>query len=70
MAPLKKTTSRNSEILLLMVLVVALGSTLYHTERWIPAMNQNVFASDTVPSKPLIDAQLPKQAATATFAMG
>jgi hypothetical protein len=70
MAPLKKTTSRNSELLLLMVLVVALGSALYHTERWIPAMKQNVFASDTVPSKPPIDTQLPKQMATATFAMG
>jgi len=33
-------------------------------------MKQNVFASQTVPSKPLIDTQLPKQMATATFAMG
>ena len=70
MTPLKKTTSRNPELLLLMVLIVVIGSALYHAERWISAMNQNVFASDTVPSKPPIDTQLPKQVATATFAMG
>ncbi len=61
---------RNS-LLLLMVLVVAIGSAIFPaTERWIPAMKHNVFASDTVPSKPLIDTQLAKQVATATFAMG
>jgi hypothetical protein len=70
MTPLKKTTSRNSKLLLLMVFVVAIGSVMYHAERWIPAMKQNIFASDTIPSKPLIDTQLPKQVATATFAMG
>ena len=35
-----------------------------------PAMKQNVFASGTAPSKPLIDSQLPKEVAIATFAMG
>lgn len=33
-------------------------------------MKQNVFASSTLPSKPLIDTLLPKQVVTATFAMG
>ncbi len=54
----------------MMVLVIAIGNVMYHSERWIPAMKRNVFASDTIPSKPLIDSQLPKQVKTATFAMG
>jgi len=58
-------------LLLLISLIVVIGNALYPaTERWIPTMKQNVFASQTVPSKPLIDTQLPKQMATATFAMG
>ncbi len=71
MTSLKKTALRNTTLLLLVMLVVSIGSALYPaTERWIPAMKQNVFAYDTMPSKPLIDTQLPKQTATATFAMG
>ena len=62
---------RISAILLLMILVVVIGNAIYPaTEGWIPAMKQNVFASHTVPPKPLIDTQQPKQVATATFAMG
>jgi len=58
-------------LLLLPVLAAAIGSApSIATERWIPAMKQNVFAPDTVPAKPLLDTQLPKQVATATFAMG
>jgi hypothetical protein len=54
-----------------MMLVAAIGNAIYPaTEGWMPAMKQKVFASDAVPSKPLIDTQLPKQMATATFAMG
>jgi len=67
---LGKTALRNPKSLLLVVLAMALGSVLYHAERLIPDMKRNVFASDTIPSKPLIDSQLPKQVATATFAMG
>jgi hypothetical protein len=54
-----------------MALVAAIGSAFYPaTEGWLPAMEQNVFASQTVASKPSIDRQQPKQVATATFAMG
>ena len=68
---LGKTVVRISAILLLMILAVVIGNAIYPvTEGWIPAMNQNIFASPTVPSKPLIDMQQPKQVATATFAMG
>lgn len=65
---MKKTVVRIPAILLLMILVVVIGNAIYRG--WIPAMRQNVFASFTIPSKPLIDAQQPKQVETATFAMG
>jgi hypothetical protein len=66
-----KTVVRFLAVLLLMAFVAAIGNALHPvTEGWIPAMKQNVFASQTVPSKPLIDTQLSKQVATATFAMG
>jgi hypothetical protein len=67
---MREIVLRNPKLLLLMVLVIAIGNVMYHAERWIPAMNRNVFASDTIPAKPLIEAQLPKQVTTATFAMG
>ena len=58
-------------LLLLIVLMVSMGSTLYPVwERWISAMTQNVVAASTVLSKPPIDMQLPGEVATATFAMG
>ncbi|HYA88673.1 MAG TPA: hypothetical protein VEI57_16635 [Nitrospirota bacterium] len=62
---------RISAVLFLMVLVAAIGNASYPaTDGWIPAMKQNVSASQKVPSKPPIDTQLSKQVATATFAMG
>jgi hypothetical protein len=69
---LKKTVVRIPAILLLMILVVVIGNAVYPATKggWIPAMRQKVFTSFTIPSKPLIDAQQPKQVATATFAMG
>jgi hypothetical protein len=71
MTALRRSALRISTLLLLTVLVKAIGSAPYTaTERWIPAMTQNVFASDTAVAKPLIDTQLPKVVATATFAMG
>ena len=71
MTALRKSALRIPKLLLLTVLAAALGSASYTaTERWIPAMKPNVFASDAVPAKPLIDTQLPKKVATATFAMG
>jgi hypothetical protein len=39
-------------------------------ERWIPGMKTNVFAADAIGSKPLLDREVPKRTATATFAMG
>ncbi len=67
---MREIALRNSKLLFLMVLVIAIGNVMYHAEGWIPAMKRDVFASDTVSSRSLIDSQLPKQVATATFAMG
>jgi hypothetical protein len=53
-----------------MLFTVAFGSTLFPAIERGPAMKLNVFASIAMPSKPLIDSQLPKVTATATFAMG
>ena len=52
-------------LLLLMMFIVSFAA----FERY-PAMKLNAFASGTATSKPLIDSQLPKKLATATFAMG
>jgi hypothetical protein len=57
--------------LFLVMLVLAIGSALYFaTERGTLDMKQSAYAYDTVSSKPLIDTQVPKCVATATFAMG
>ncbi len=67
----EKTKQRISSLLFLIMLVVAVGSVLYiATERGTLDMKQGAFASDIVYSKPLIDTQVPKKLATATFAMG
>jgi hypothetical protein len=58
-------------LLFLIMLVVAVGSVLYiATEEGTLDMKQGAFASDIVYSKPLIDTQVAKKVATATFAMG
>jgi hypothetical protein len=58
-------------LLLVASLIAAAGSALLPAlERWVPAMKQNVLASDRTMSLPLIDQHAPKQVATATFALG
>jgi len=58
-------------LLLIAILVLVIGSAVYLVVgRGDLVMKQFAFASDTVPSMPLIDTQVPKQIATATFAMG
>jgi hypothetical protein len=70
MTGLRKITLRYAMLLLLMMVIAVFGSSLFPAmERWIPAMKQNIFASNTIP-KPQIDTQQPKEMATATFAMG
>lgn len=67
----EKTKRRIAMLLFLVILVVAVGSVLYiATERGALDMKQGAFASDIVYSKPLIDTQVPKKVATATFSMG
>jgi len=69
MPPLKATFLRL--LLFLIALGIAATSMLFPAaEGRIPAMKLNVFAADTVPGKPLIDTDVPKQLATATFALG
>jgi hypothetical protein len=67
---LMKTALRISMILFLAALIFAIGGVLYLAERGTIDMKQGAFASDTANSIPLIDTQIPKQLATATFAMG
>lgn len=53
------------------ILISVFGSVLYLVvERGALSMNQGVSASAVITSKPLIDSQVPKETATATFAMG
>jgi hypothetical protein len=71
MMNVEKTKRRISMPLFLVMLVLAIGSVMYiATERGTLDMKQGAFASDIVYSKPLIDTQVPKKLATATFAMG
>jgi hypothetical protein len=71
MMHLKKTALRISMLLFLVMIVLATGGVLYlASERGSLDMKQSAFASDTVSSQPLIDTQVPKHIATATFAMG
>jgi hypothetical protein len=71
MTAMGKTTLRITKFLFLAMLVSAMGSVMYlAAERGAPGMRQNALASDNVSSKPLIDTQVPKQVATATFALG
>jgi len=60
---------RISKILFPVMLIAAFGGILYCVvERGAFSMNQSNSALTT--SKPLIDTQVPKEVATATFAMG
>jgi hypothetical protein len=71
MMSVEKTKRRILLLLFLIMLVAAVGSVLYiATEGGTLDMKQGAFASDIVYSKPLIDTQVAKKVATATFAMG
>jgi len=60
---------RISKILFPVMLIATFGSVLYLViEKGAFSMNQS--DSDLMDSKPLIDTQVPKGVATATFAMG
>jgi hypothetical protein len=71
MRVLGKTALRISILLFLVLIVLSIGSVLYlASERGQVDMKQSAFAANTVIARPLIDTQVPKQTATATFAMG
>ena len=62
---------RISKFLFPAILIAVLGCLLYLiVERGAFSMNQVVSTSALIASKPLIDSQVPKETATATFAMG
>jgi hypothetical protein len=71
MRVLGKKALRISILFFLVLIVLSIGSVMYlASERGKADMKQSVFAANTVVAKPLIDTQVPKQTATATFAMG
>jgi hypothetical protein len=71
MTNLEKRAMRLSTLLFPMLAVLAIGGLLHQaTEGGMLNMKQSAYASDALTSKPLIDTQVPKMPATASFAMG
>jgi hypothetical protein len=71
MMKLETKTSRTSIILLVMAIAVTVGGERHlASERGMLDMVRNAYAAGSQNSKPLIDAQVPNEQATATFAMG